>query len=115
MLPKNLRLKKAGDFRKIYKDGLAVVNPYIVVRFIPSNQARVSRIGFAVSKKIGKAVERNRVKRILREACRRQCDLLPEGSDMVFIARPKIKGIGYALVEKQIALILRQSLNKAKP
>jgi ribonuclease P protein component len=56
--------------------------------FVPSGAER-TRVGLTVSRKVGNAVVRNRVKRRLREAIRRQAEIIPSGFDVVIIAHPQ--------------------------
>jgi ribonuclease P protein component len=65
-LKKNERLKKNKEFRKIYNKGKSYVHPLIVLYVLPNSLGK-NRVGFTVSKRIGNAVQRNRVKRLLKE------------------------------------------------
>lgn len=62
---KYLRLKKSGDFTKLFSKGKRVYSPFLTVIYLPSKQ---TVMGVAVSKKHGKAVKRNRIKRLVRAA-----------------------------------------------
>lgn len=108
MLPKSFRLRKSEDFKRTYRLGKALAGKYMVLYFVKSDKPN-SRVGFSVSKKIGKATVRNRTKRLMREAYRRHGTEIIEGYDLIFIARGKIKGIGYQLVEKQLVNLCRQA------
>lgn len=67
------------------------------------------RIGFSVSKKVGKSTIRNRVKRLMREAVRQELRSLRVGQDLVFIARPAAAGASYDQVAATIARLLDKS------
>jgi len=68
-------IKKSSDFQKIYKNGGKVVTKFFVLHFLKQECcAQTLRIGFTVSKKLGKAVERNYIKRKLKSAAQ---ELLP--------------------------------------
>jgi ribonuclease P protein component len=77
-----------------------------VVKVLP-NGLDISRYGFSVSRRVGKAVVRNRVKRLLREITR-QLEL-PAGWDMVFIARVPAAKAGYAELEKAVLSLLNEA------
>ncbi|MCR6545645.1 ribonuclease P protein component [Dehalobacterium formicoaceticum] len=95
------RLKSPKDFRLTYKKGKSLVNPYLVLYF-RKNQKNTYRIGFSVSKKVGKAVIRNRVKRKLREICRLNEKLFSIGYDYIFVVRVRSKDASYHKLEKNL-------------
>ena len=66
-------LKKDSDFRKVYKHGKSFANRYLVM-YILNNKSENSRIGISVSKKVGKAIIRNKVRRRIKEAYRVNID-----------------------------------------
>lgn len=67
------------------------------------------RIGFSVSKKIGKAVVRNKVKRRLREVCRLNEKIFPQGFDLIIVARVRIKTASYSIIEKSLLDSIRKT------
>jgi len=83
------RLSRRKDFERVFREGRRVDLPFLRVVYAPNGLDR-RRIGFAVSRKVGKAVVRNRIKRLLREAFRRHKDLFPPGCDFVFVPRREI-------------------------
>lgn len=86
MLKKEWRIRSDKDFRRIYRAGKAVPGKYVVV-FKKENGVGITRFGFSISKKVGKAVIRNRRKRILREICRKYSPAIKPGYDIVVVAR----------------------------
>lgn len=78
------RLTRGGDFARVYDHGKSWVNNVLVMRATPSGREQ-TRVGFSVSKRVGNAVVRNRVKRMLREAV--QSGIWETGWDVVIIAR----------------------------
>lgn len=85
--PKTERLRKRREFKSVDAQKTArYVTPHLVILRAP-NPFNRTRIGLTVSKKIGKSVERNRIKRLLREAYRRHKDAFAPGHDYVLIAR----------------------------
>lgn len=109
MLPKNYRLKKKTEFSKVYQAGKSVANKYLILFYKPTKGQDKNRIAFAVSKKMGTAVERNRIKRRMREAMRPLLSNIKPNYDLIFIARIKIKGISFDNVEKNMVALLQQA------
>jgi len=92
MLPSASRLKRKSDFGKAYARGRSYVTDLIVVYVLPTG-LDTTRVGFSVSKKTGKSVVRNRIKRLLREAVRAHLADMPVGYDLVIVARRKAAGL----------------------
>lgn len=107
MLKKTYRLKRRQDFRRVYQRGKSTANRAFVLCWRP-NRSGVPRVGFSVSKKIGKAVERNRVRRKLREACRLEFGFFVPGYDYVLIARHGAKAATVESLRHKITGTLRQ-------
>jgi ribonuclease P protein component len=91
---KRRRLSRSGDFDRVYREGRSQAGRHLVVYTFPrgtgsSDPAEEGpRLGISVGRKVGGAVDRNRVKRMLREAFWACADELPEGHDFVIVARP---------------------------
>ncbi|SCI28863.1 MULTISPECIES: ribonuclease P protein component [unclassified Romboutsia] len=102
-------LKKDSDFRKVYKHGKSFANRYLVM-YILKNKSENSRIGISVSKKVGKAIVRNKVRRRIKESYRLNIDEnVKSGYDIVFIARVAIKDANYDEIEKSMKHLIRKS------
>ena len=80
----------------MYRQGRSVANRYLVLYAFPRGGEEPPRVGLSVGRKVGGAVERNQLKRLLREACTRQNDALPAGHDIVIVARPPARELGEA-------------------
>lgn len=103
---KGHRLQRNGDFRFIFAKGNSVANRLYVLYVIRKDSSRPSRVGFSVSKKVGNAVVRNRVKRRMREIVRKQLWRFSNGYDLVFIARKDAAAAAYAESENQLVRLL---------
>ena len=86
------RLSRSGDFDRVYRDGSSHANRYLVLYSFPrsGDDADETRLGISVSRKVGGAVERNAVKRALREAFWGLDTDLPLDHDFVLVARPDV-------------------------
>ncbi|HEY2770991.1 MAG TPA: ribonuclease P protein component [Solirubrobacteraceae bacterium] len=82
------RLSRSADFDRVFRAGRSHAGRELVLYVFPRSDESTSRLGLSVSRKVGGAVERNRVKRLLREAFAVESDRLPEGTDAVVVARP---------------------------
>ena len=98
------RLKKRYEFRRVQLSGRRIHTPHFLIVVQP-NELDNTRLGITVTKKVGTAVQRNRIKRVVREVFRRNRLLFPESHDIVFIAKRNAAGIDYdtALGELQRA------------
>jgi ribonuclease P protein component len=98
-MPKRRRLSRSGEFDRVYRDGSSHATRHLVLYSFPRRDAeeRDVRLGVSASRKVGGAVDRNRVKRALREAFWSLADRLPENHDFVLVARPEIA----ALIERE--------------
>lgn len=76
------------EFRRAYARGKSSVSPVLVVYWVKNRQGRL-RAGITTSKKIGNAVQRNRSRRVIREAFRQIAPQVRPGFDLVFVARGK--------------------------
>lgn len=89
---KFVAIKSNTEFRTLYYRGKSRVHPGLVT-YARRNRYGVPRIGITTGKKIGKAVQRNRCRRIIREACRTLSPALTGGWDIVFVARGRTVGL----------------------
>lgn len=83
------RLSRSAEFERVYRQGRSVSNRHLVLYSFPNESAAPPRLGLSVSRKVGGAVERNRVKRLLRQAFAVAEPTLGEGHDLVVVARPE--------------------------
>ena len=92
MAAKRRRLSRSGEFDRVYRDGSSHATRYLVLYSFPRKDEEEDdvRLGVSVSRKIGGAVDRNRVKRVLRETFWSLPDRLPAQHDFVLVARPEI-------------------------
>lgn len=102
-------LKKDSDFRKVYKHGKSFANKHLVM-YILENKSEDTRLGISVSKKVGKAITRNRVRRLIKEVYRLDIDAkIKTGYDIVFIARMSSKEASHKDIEKSINHLVKKT------
>ena len=84
------RLSRSAEFERVYRQGRSHGNRQLVLYTFASPSGAGARLGLSVSRKVGGAVERNHVKRLLREAFAAVREQLPDGHDLVIVARPPV-------------------------
>ena len=99
MPPKRGRLSRSAEFERVYRQGRSHGNRHLVLHTFPRGDASDDgpRLGLSVSRKVGGAVDRNKVKRLLREAFAEVREQLPADHDVVVVARPEAR----ELVERE--------------
>jgi len=99
-------LTKPVQYTRVYNEGSSWANGLLVMKVLP-NGLTLSRYGISVSKRVGKAVVRNRVKRLHREILR--VTQLKPGWDIIFIARPAAGRTDYVSLEKSVSDLLSRA------
>ena len=116
------RLSRSADFDRVFREGRSHANRYLVVHVFPRAHAGADpdrapaggpRLGISVGRKVGGAVERNRVKRVLREAFWRIAGELPPDRDVVIVARADVSELvrrrGEPGVEEELGALLTEA------
>jgi ribonuclease P protein component len=111
MAAKRRRLSRSGEFDRVYRDGSSHATRYLVLYSFPrrADETDEVRLGVSVSRKVGGAVDRNRVKRVLREMFWGLSERVPAGHDFVLVARPEIGD----LIERDGSAGVRTSIEEA--
>jgi ribonuclease P protein component len=91
--PRRGRLSRSAEFERAYRQGRSHANKHFVVYAFPRASDEEARLGLSVSRKVGGATDRNRVKRLVREAFAAEADVVPAGHDVVVVARPGALGL----------------------
>jgi ribonuclease P protein component len=123
MMPRSARrarrLSRSAEFERVYRQGRSVSNRHLVLYSFPNQSTERPRLGLSVSRKVGGAVDRNHVKRLLREAFDDVESELEGGHDVVVVARPEARELaereGLAGIDGALAeLIGRAGLRGAR-
>jgi ribonuclease P protein component len=110
------RLSRSAEFDRVYREGRSHASRYLVVYSFPREDAEPDdelRLGVSVGRKVGGAVERNRVKRLLREAFWASSEGLRPRHDFVIVARPDLAELAERDGEAGVERALREVLGNA--
>lgn len=107
MIARGLRLRSPRDMQRVRRRGQSWTTPFLVLVLLP-NHLDHNRYGFAVGRRVGGAVRRNRVKRWMREAVRKIHPTLRQGYDVVFIARGRMAepDVSYGTVDQSVGILV---------
>jgi ribonuclease P protein component len=108
-MQKENRLAFRRDFQKVYRFGRSVANSQFVLYQNSRKEDGPSRLGISVSKKVGNAVVRNRIRRVVKEIVRLRLSELKTGLDLVLIARKPVAEMDYHQIEKSLNHILKKA------
>jgi ribonuclease P protein component len=107
------RLSRSAEFERVYRESRSHGNRYLVLYAFPREDSGGVRLGLTVAKNVGGAVERNRVKRLLREAFDAEGAGVPANHDVVIKARPDVRELaerdGLDAVRSALAELLEKA------
>lgn len=110
MIARSLRLRDPREFQRVRKRGRSWTTPYLVLVKQP-NRLGHNRYGFAVGRRVGNAVARNKVKRWMREAIRKRHPELRRGFDIILIARGRMadEAVDYGKVAESVGILVERA------
>lgn len=112
-MERRFRLRRSSDVRRVYDKGKSWVHPLLVL-VAHRNELGFSRVAVTASRRVGHAADRNRAKRLMREAARHLHPQFESGWDIVLVARPRILGAKEPQVEDALDSLLERAHLKAK-
>lgn len=110
-MQKKYRLRNRSDFQKVYRFGKSMANRQFAVYYWKRDDGEPGpfRLGISVSKKIGNAVVRNRLRRLIKEIVRLHSDSIKQNYDFIIIVRKGALDLDFHGLKKSIAHVLRKS------
>ncbi|MBB6674405.1 ribonuclease P protein component [Cohnella nanjingensis] len=108
-MERKLRLRNREDFNRIYRQGRSFANSQFVVYWRRKPDPGLFRLGISASSKLGGAVVRNRMRRMIKEIVRLNASKIVEGTDMILIVRKPALSLPYIEMEKSILHVLRKA------
>lgn len=115
--PKSIRLRKRAEFLSVQETGVKVSSGSFFGLYLIRSGQKLTRLGITTSKKMGNAVERNHVRRLVREAFRRNSMDVPRGIDLVIIAKKRAAGLYSREIYDDLSKLgrrIRQSLEERR-
>jgi ribonuclease P protein component len=118
-LGRDRRVRKRADFARVRNNARRVTTPhfvFLIAARASSDAASPARLGFIVTRKVGNAVARNRIRRVCRECFRTWPELLPVGVDLVVVARQGADTLGLAALRQEwggVSKLLRRRAEEA--
>lgn len=106
---RKLRLRNRADFSRVYRYGKSFANRQLVVYYSGRSEIERFRLGVSASKKIGNAVVRNRMRRMLKEIVRLHEAEIRDHVDIILIVRNGAVGMEYKELEKSVLHVLRKA------
>ena len=108
MLKRINRLKKRYQFNYVYKSGEHFSGEHMVL-YVVSSKTKNIKVGLAVTKKIGKAVVRNRVRRQLREIIKKQVPALKQNNNIIVVARENITEASFEKLSNEFSRLIKKA------
>ncbi len=101
------RIRSSRDFQRVRRTGRHASGAYVTIGYLRCDTPdALTRVGFSVSKRVGNAVQRNRVKRRLREIVRRLLPEMPSGGEIIVTAKPSAATVAYDALAGDLRTLL---------
>ena len=104
---KKYRIRKNYEFRTVYRRGKSYSSRYLVL-YVKRTNKDLNRIGISVSKKVGNAVVRNKVKRLVRENYNKYKKNIKVGYDFIIVARSVSRDANYKDINESVKVLFKK-------
>ena len=107
-MKRNFRLTRSTDFKRVRSTGKSYAHPLLVLVVSPAAESTL-KVGVTAGRSVGGAIQRNRAKRLLREAMRLLVPVIRPGWDLILIARQPLPTATYEQVQATLAQLIRRA------
>lgn len=102
-------LKQGREFRRVYREGKSVSNRLLVLYYLKGSVEEITRVGITVDHRVGSAVHRNRVKRLIKESIRSKAGIATPGYELVVAAKNESCHRNFREIDKSIGSLLQKA------
>jgi ribonuclease P protein component len=102
-------LKRGREFRRVYRQGKSVSNRLLVLYYLEGTAQEITRVGITVDDRVGSAVHRNRVRRLIKESIRSKEGIAARGYELVVLAKNDSRHRNFGEIDKSLAFLLQKA------
>lgn len=102
-------LKRGREFRRVYREGQSTSNRLLVLYYLKGSAEEITRVGITVDHRVGSAVHRNRVKRLIKESIKSKAGIAMRGYELVVVAKNDTCHRNFQEIDKSMGSLLQKA------